>query len=190
MSTLDLKCGQSFSFPPRSAVPTINRALLSLGDGYQTFLYLEFPPCIGLNSLKQARLILFKRPSHDLGHEADRPCERYALYPLMDFFSVYGYLYSPPHVDHDLKVEFVNDPHRCALEIDITAIADAWLGGVLENKGLMLTGNKGTRRISFASDQVEMAGMRPMIRLVLEEVTICQPLSMQCCVVTMGASGE
>lgn len=185
MNTIDLKCSRSFSFPPRSIIPLRNKDTLALGGGYQTFLYQEIPPCIGLRSLRQASLILFKIPESDGEHWPECPCKRYFAYPLLDYFSVYGYLYSPPHIDENLGAVFHNDPRRCVMEIDITLIVNSWLEGAVENKGLLLTGNEETCRITCASGQNEIAGMRPMIRLVCEDVTACQPLSVRDCTVSV-----
>ncbi len=147
---------------------------------------MDVPPCIGLRILKQARLILYKVPNGDAARHSECPHDRYHVVPLLDFYSIYGRLYSPPRTDESLKTEFVSDPNQCVTEIDVTAIVNAWLEGVLENKGLMLTGNEGTRRLEYASAQYEPAGMRPVLRLVCEDVTVCQPLSMLCCTVTLS----
>lgn len=186
MSTIDLACRQSFSIPPRGAIPCGNKGMLRLGCGYQTFLYLEIPPCIGLRSLKQARLILFKMPTGDTRYQQECPRARYFVYPLLDFFSVYGYLYAQPNIDKDRRVAFYDDPHRCSTEIDITAVANAWLEGTIENKGLLLTGYENMPPITYASGHNEIVGMRPMMRLVCEDVAICRPLSSRRCTVSVG----
>jgi hypothetical protein len=147
---------------------------------------MEIPPCIGLRILKQARLVLYKVPGGDAARHPECPFDRYRVDPLLDFYSVYGRLYGPPRVDETLRVEFSSNPNQCVTEIDITVIVNAWLGGVLENKGLMLTGNENTHRLDYASAQVHPAGMRPMLRLVCEDVTICQPLSVLCCTVSLS----
>jgi hypothetical protein len=115
-------------------------------------------------------------------------CQRglYYAYPLLGFFSVYGYLYSLPRIDVGLEASFYSDPDRCVTEVDLTAIVNAWLAGTLENKGLFLIGNRNTCRVDYASDRYDSAGMRPMLRLVCEDVTICQPLSVYCCTVTIN----
>ncbi len=186
MSTIDLECRQSFSLPPDGALPCGNKGILSLGRGYQIFLFPELPPCIGLRSLKQARLILYKIPMAALnGHPA---CQHslYSAYPLLDFFSVYGYHYAPPRIDAGLDAPFYNDPDRCVTEVDLTAMVNAWLTGTLENKGLLLIGHKNACRVDYVSDRYDIAGMRPMLRLVCEDLTICQPLSVTCCTVTLN----
>jgi hypothetical protein len=183
MSTIDSQCGYSFSFPPHSALPVKNAGIISVGGGYQAFIYLEIPPCIGLNSLKQARLILFKVPGGEIRCFPEEMCGWYAAYPLLDFYSEYGRLYAPPRIDQGLGASFSIAPNRCDAEIDVTRIASAWLNGSLENKGLMLTGAADARRADFGSFRNESAGLRPMLRLVCDEVTICQPFAARCCTV-------
>jgi hypothetical protein len=186
LTTIDLACRQSFSFPLHSVLTCKSPDILSVGRGYQSFLTMEIPPCIGLNILKQARLILYKVPNGDAARHPECPQDRYHVYPLLDFYSIYGRLYSPPRIDEALRVEFSSDPNQCVTEIDVTSIVNAWLGGALENKGLILTGNEDTHRLEYASSQYQPAGMSPMLRLVCEDVTICQPLSVLCCTVTLS----
>jgi hypothetical protein len=186
MSTIDLECRRSFSLPPHGALSRENKGILSVGCGHQTFLFPELPPCIGLRSLKQARLVLYKVPPGEADGHLGCGHGPYCAYPLLDFFSVYGYLYSPPRIDVELEAPFGIEADRCVTEVDVTRIASAWLAGTLENKGLFLVGSRNTRRVDHASDRYDAVGMRPMLRLVCEDVTICQPLSVICCTVTLN----
>ncbi|MGI6152145.1 MAG: hypothetical protein ACOYIR_09405 [Christensenellales bacterium] len=103
----------------------------------------------------------------------------------MDYYNIYGCAYALPRVDPALKTPFVDDVGLCALEIDVTAIVEAWLNDAPENRGLLLSGPKDARRIVCASEGYEIPGMRPMLRLVSEDIVLCQPLSSQNCIVTI-----
>ncbi|QIB68770.1 hypothetical protein Ami103574_05280 [Aminipila butyrica] len=107
--------------------------------------------------------------------------DQYALFPLLDYFSVYSSWYMLPRFDDSLRVDYEDQPHMSYTEIDITTIAAAWSEGKLENRGLVLTGAPNGQELTYASDQYETAGMRPRIRLTYEGIS--KPLSMAPCTV-------
>ena len=184
MGIMDLSYRQSFCFPPHCASACMEPGLLYLGGGCWSFLFPELPSLINLDRLKQARMILFKIPEESACPAACLP-DRYCVYPLVDFFSIYGYCYALPGVDEGLGAAFCDDPCRCVIEIDVTGIVQAWLRGSPENYGLMLGGGTDTRRLACASCFHEIPGMRPILRLVYEDVPISQPLSAMDCIVTI-----
>ncbi|MCE5236363.1 MAG: hypothetical protein ABFC62_06920 [Clostridiaceae bacterium] len=180
MNIDDILVGSAFSVPQQCP----DERLLFLGGGYSTVLYAPLPPCMGFRSLREARLVLFKLPVGGTG--GCGPRGRYFAYPLLDFTSVCGYAFAPPRIDYALKTEFCDDPQSAALEIDITRIANAWLNGCPENRGLLLTTHEDAPRLAFASDRFEIAGMRPMLRLVSDGIVFCQALSAHECEVTVN----
>lgn len=167
---------------PGSALPCDNPSVLFLGCGFETFLSIKIPSCVEFRNLKQARLILFKIPE-----ARPRYCarDRYRAYPLLDFFSAYGYLFAAPNIDDGRGLCFSDDPGQSVLEIDVTEIVGAWLDGTIENKGLVLTGPRNTCPIACASNRHEIAGMHPFLRLIYDDITICQPLSVMPCTVDL-----
>jgi hypothetical protein len=181
MSAIDLYRMETFSVSPCGCSPCEDPALLFFGGGYQTFLTLQIPTCIGLRSLTRACLILFKLPN-----ARPAPQDSYFAYPLCDYFSLYGYYFSRPRVDAGRVICFHDDPGRCALEIDVTAIARAWLDGEIENRGLMLCGGQNTACLTCASAQSKAPGMSPYMRLNCVEFEICQPLSVVSCAVSLN----
>lgn len=178
MTVYDVVCESSFNICSRCAGPLRERGVLYLGQGASIALNFSLPPVFGLQSLKKASLVLYKIP----GYCHPAPTHgNYFAWPLLDYFSVYGCAYAPPRVDAALKTPFSDDLNRCVLEVDVTAIVEAWQNGAPENRGLLLTGAENARRVACASERYEAPGMRPMLRLFTEDVLLCRPLSARDC---------
>ncbi|SBW01682.1 conserved hypothetical protein [uncultured Eubacteriales bacterium] len=185
MCVLDLNCSQSFSFTLPCSFTCKNSGRVLLGCGYQVFLYFDIPPCLDLYSVKQARLVLFKIPDSGTSCYPEKPPVRCFACPLLEFYSPYGCAYSPPVIDEGHRVNFYDNPNLCSTEVDVTETVNAWARGSIENKGIILTAMEDSRLIIYASGQYEIAGMSPMLRLVYENTTICQPLSVENCDVAL-----
>jgi hypothetical protein len=181
MTVYDVVCESSFNICSRCAGPLRERGVLYLGQGASIALNFSLPPVFGLQSLKKASLVLYKIPGY-----CHQGCAhgRYLALPLLDYYSVYGCAFAPPKVDTALNTPFSDDPDRCVLEADVTAIVQGWLNGAPENRGLLLTGWEDACRVACASGRYEVPGMRPVLRLFTEDVLLCQPLSAQDCGVT------
>lgn len=161
--------------------------------GYDDLIYLFFELPVYLCSCKltQARLILFKIPPSDLLSRNEESLEsRYKVYPLLDFFNIYSCLFSPPDIDYGRKIVFHNNENSSYTEIDITQIVKDWVENEIENKGLLLTGSKNSKNITYASDRYKVAGMRPMIRLTYEGIDVCHELSCVPCEVKINYGSE
>lgn len=177
MSIIDLKCQDSINSSTCFCIVAKPSEFLILGHNYQIYLFFELPAFIYPCNLLHVRLVLFKLPQFDMMAENSSYADnRYKLYPLLDFFSAYSPLFSPPEVDSNRKVIFFNDCHKGWTEIDITGIVSDWKNNQLENKGLLLTGYENSQFISFASSRHRLIGMRPMLRLTFEEPKIFHPL--------------
>jgi len=172
LSILDLNCRESVSLPKEGCNLCGCEESLLLGGNYQIYLSFELPPDYYLKNLKQAKLVLYKLPMIVQSEGSSD----YEIYPLLNFFSAFSGVFEPPAVDEERKETFT-DQESCAYsEADITNIVKAFLGEKVENKGLLLTGSEETRIITYASDRYERRGMRPMLRLIYEDM-ICIPLS-------------
>jgi|GEM_PF-2034722 len=179
MNAYDVIC-ESFCACPCCGLPAAQGDRIVLGRGAAVYLYPKIPPLPGLQNLKKASLYLFKLPVC-----RNRPIERCRFWaaPLLDFYTACCPAGTPPRVHRNLRADFTDDPSRCVLEADVTAIAQAWLNGEVENRGLMLSG-AGCCRVSCASHRCEMAYMRPTLRLFTEDTVLCQPLRAMDCIVT------
>jgi len=186
MSVTDLQISSSFSNSPGTKILCKSEETLNLGCKDRIFLYAEIPPFIGFYTLGQARIILFKLYDYNIKSCCDLSCANYYAYPLLDFYSEFGYMFSPPNIDKSYQTAFYNDPNLCCTEIDITRIAQAWSDGKIENKGVMLAGRGDIRCITYASNRYVTAGMRPFMRFIYDGVTICHPLSVQESAVTVN----
>ncbi|HWQ58501.1 MAG TPA: hypothetical protein VN540_05730 [Clostridia bacterium] len=180
MSIVDVICTKSCN---ASECPKYSGCIddkLRLGPGFSAYLYFTLPPATYWGGrIVRANVILYKIPSNT--EDVLLSGNRYRACPLLDFFSIYGNAYAPPKADDSLCVYFEDDARMSYTEIDITAIAQAWAVQKPENKGLVLSGCPGARRLLYASDRFEIAGMRPMLRLVYEGIT--QPLKTAPCTV-------
>ncbi|MFT9078285.1 DNRLRE domain-containing protein [Ethanoligenens sp.] len=190
MGVVDIKCQDSFTSALNGCYPAKQRNVLFLGHEEQIYLFFNLPLCLPFGALSKARLRLFKLvcfpfPIHHTV-DAENDSSRYALYPLLDFYSVFNCAFSTPAVDVDRRVDFTNCSHLSYTEIDITQIVEEWIRGKIENKGLLLTGSASSQCISYASGQYAVLGMRPTIRINLKENSICQPLKVVPCKVSVS----
>lgn len=200
MKILDLLCKNSVSFSKSGCNDKINDQILYLGGcyNYLSCLYFAIPPCLFNKDLKSAKLILYKYPISqstafnskcDCYNECDCCWEccyyednnNYIAAPLLEFFSAFSSFYCIPRVDLCRKIEFVNYTNLCYTEVDITEIVKAWSDGDLENKGIMLAGSNGSNFIGYGSEKSDIPGIRPILRLVYKEFTLCQKLSSTPC---------
>lgn len=180
MSILDLNCRETVSLPKEGCNPCGCEESLVLGRNYQIYLSFELPADYYLKNLKEAKLVLYKLPMV----VQNEGSSEYEVYPLLDFFSAFSGVFDRPAVDEERKETFT-DQESCAYsEADITSIVKAFLGEKVENKGILLTGSEETRIITYASDGYEIRGMRPMLRLIYEDM-ICIPLSCVPCKISI-----
>jgi hypothetical protein len=183
MSLIDLKCQESICFSEDcNYINTENENLL-LGRSdycdYLIYLYFDLIPCLFSKEIKQAKLILFKLPPKLRNRIYYRNQNvKYSIYPLMDFFSIYNCC---PNIEYNQIVNFEDRQCFSYSEIDITPIIKSWIDEEIENKGLLLMGNKYARIITYASDRYRIIGMQPRLRLIYEEKDICPPLKMTTC---------
>lgn len=177
MSILDLTCYESFYLSRDYHYNNRRKESLFLGQDYMhnylIYLYFNLPPYSYLKHLKQARLILFKLPltnSKNLDSE-------YSIFPLLVFLNIYCYTFSTPRIDDSRKIVFKDNYCYSYTDVDITCIINAWIKEEIENKGIILLGNEDSRLISYASNQYDIKGMQPMIRIIYDEDCYCQALS-------------
>lgn len=185
MNVISLKCQDSISSCIDYCHVGKQSKYLMLGHNYQIYLIFDLPPCLCLNNLIQARLILFKVLPFSFTAKKTYTVDKYNIYPLLDFYSAYNCMFSPPCVDCGRGVIFEDDYCCNHTEVDITNIVMDWLGSKIENYGLLLTGNEHSRYISYAAERYEVIGMRPMIRLTCKETEIYRPLSAVPCKVNV-----
>lgn len=144
-----------------------------------TYLFFEIPTPSFFERLVKAELVLYKIPADTCQPPCTPDCDRYFIYPLLDYFNIYGKCFEPPHIDECLSVEFRDQARIGYYDINITKIVEAWIGGGPENKGLLLSSLPNARRLVFASNQFKAPGMRPMLRLTYESPT--RPLTIAPC---------
>lgn len=209
MAILDLVCKNSVSFSTDCYNTKTDNKRLYVGGAYNyiSFLYFPIPPYLYNKELVSAKLILFKHPlskhkvigskrcyseycyyykEHDCIKEYDcnnDKSNKYILCPLLEYFSVYSDSYSVPKADLSKKISFVNDVTLCYTEIDITKIMESWLNEDIDNKGVMLFGNDFSNLISYGSENDDVAGMHPVIRLAYKEKPCPEVLSSIPCIV-------
>jgi hypothetical protein len=181
MSYIDVPCQESVSLIKGSKCPLYIQDKLYLGYNFETYLFFGLPPAAFFGRVKQARLILFKIPPGVIEASSIPKSNRYVLWPLLDFFSLYSNWYRPPETDGSLRLDYEDRADMSYTEIDITEIAKAWIRQNPENKGLLLAGVPNARSLTYASDQYKTPGMRPMLRLTYEGVS--QPTSVAPCTV-------
>lgn len=184
MNSIDLPCLESVSLINGMRCCPQKQDNLQVGYNLITYLYFELPPAVFFTPVKEARLILFKIPVNGMENPSASWHSLYAAYPLLDFFSVYSSWYMPPGVQEDLRTDYEDQPYRSYTEIDMTAIAAAWIEEKLENKGLLLMGAPYARQLVYASGEHEIPGMRPRIRLTFEGPA--KPLSAEHCIVEIN----
>ena len=184
MSYIDLTCRESFSLMNGVKCAAYMDDKLHIGCNIKTYLFFDFPPTAFFSCLKEARLILFKIPANVSENPLYQQCNDYIIYPLLDFFSIYSNCYMPPKTDEILCLPYKDQAYMSYTEIDMTAIAQAWIKGKIENKGLLLTGSSNSRHLVYASDQYRVAGMRPMLRFTYKGIS--RPLSVAPCTVEVN----
>lgn len=182
MSLIDVECQDSICCSKNYIYFYKEKESLLLGkdicQDYIIYLYFNLPPCSQLKKLKKATVILLKLPVKysDFDTCSKNNNSTYHTYPLLDFFSVYSYMYHVPRLDCSRGVEFEDTGCFPYTEIDITPIVDAWYKEEIENKGIMLMGESNSRLVTYASNQYEMIGMRPRLRLIFDDSSISPPL--------------
>ncbi len=124
---------------------------------------------------------MFKLPAETCENHCVPACDRYCACPLLDYFNVYGSCFAPPRIDECLCVNFFDRTPLGYTQIDITKIAEEWLKGEPENKGLILNGAPNTRQVVYASNRFEAPGMHPLLRLTYKNTDY--PLSVAPCTV-------
>jgi len=179
MSLLDLTCQNSVSSSKDCCHIDRKKECLCLGNNYQIYLSFNLPASYScLRNLQQARLILFKIPTLNSENQTIKGCNSYSIYPLLDFFSIYSCLFTPPKIDYSKREKFQVEECSSYTDVDITSIVKAWINQEIENKGLVLIGNNDSVPITYASDRNKIKGLRPILRLIYEDINICLPLSM------------
>lgn len=190
MSLIDLKCQESIYITEECCYNDKDNEWLLLGEDhykrYLVYLFFELPSCCYISNLNEARLILFKLPQTKQNDtKLKKTHMRYRVGPLLDFFSIYTCNYSPVCIDYNQTVTFEDKCCCSYTEIDITPIVKTWIEGKVENKGLLLRGNKNAPLIIYASNGYRIEGMQPRLRLVYDEPNFCRPLSSVPCTVTV-----
>ena len=190
MPFTDLRCQESIYMTEHCYYSNSNNEILLLGKACQSryicYLFFELPPCFCVQNLVEVRLILFKVPQENKKDmSVKNQYARYRVGPLLDFFSIYSCYYGPMCVDEYLTVSFTDEYCYSYVEIDITNIVRAWMQGNIENRGLLLSGNKYAPLISHASNQFKIDAMRPRMRVTYKEYSFCKPLSSVSCTVTV-----
>lgn len=172
MPTIDLECRDSFAAP----MPACQQEALFLGHDGRIYLFFDPPADLGACILRKASLILFKLPCLSPCKTTEGRSGPYTLYPLLGFFNVFGGLFAPPAVDSERRVSFRDIPGRGYTEIDITKIAEDWLGGRLENRGILLAGSPDSPYLYYASSRYPILCMRPVIRMTYRTIEPSQAL--------------
>lgn len=183
---IDIMAQDSFSYPSNHCHPEMPQESVYMGHNKAIYLFFNLPSCFYTRDLLQAKLILFKLPSSSLDLTA---CDQYALYPLLEVFSVFNDLFSPPAIDPSRGITFENSNCHSYTEIDITKIAQDWISGKLENNGLLLTGGNDAPYAFYASRWYKIIGMRPVIRSIYRDcIRSCSLRSVPCDVEVTGLS--
>lgn len=179
MSCIDLICQKSVSLSKDSYCTKSGKNLLKLGSSYQMYLFFNLPcPYKCLKNLKQAKLILYKIPSHsDTENNLTGYSSKYNAYPLLDYFSNCICSFPLPNYDHSKKITFEDNARSSYTEVDITEIAQTWINEEIENKGLLLAEKNDSKLITYDSDSYFPKGMRPVLRLSYKDSNLCLPLT-------------
>ena len=167
MNIIDIRCQDAINSPINCCHFEHQDCPLLLNENWQIYLFFDLPGFLSSKKVKEARLLLYKAPP--FAYDCECADDKYTLYPLLDFFSIYNCAFCPPDVDKSRKVRFGNDVCKSYTEIDITCIVKDWLDLTIENKGLLLTGNKHSHNIYFESDESKIIGMRPTLRIKYDE---------------------
>lgn len=184
MAYMDLHCSTSFNLKDRADICSCSRDILYLGCGYGIYLTFELPPLVFLNTIKDAKLRLFKIPSKLTGFSFRPKSSIYSICPTLEYYNFYNNWYEQPEIDSELIVDYVDQACMGYTEIDITVIVRAWIESNPENKGLLLTGARNGPFLAYASEVHEIVGMRPTLRLTYENFN--RPLSVAPCIVKVN----
>ena len=160
-----------------------------MGRKKAIYLFFNLPFYSYSHVLLKARLILFKLPSapFDVDICAEKITAQYTLYPLLEAFSFFNYMFSPSVIDFSRRVNFENLHCRSYTEINITQIVQDWISGKMENHGLLLTGECDSPYVFYASNQYKILGMSPSIRLIFgDDVRPCSLQAVPCDVEVSG----
>lgn len=170
---LDGVCRQAFSIKDNMACAQGKCPCLCVGKGVCAYLFFDIPPAAFQGRLLLAKLVLFKMPQDSISNGV--PAEYTAL-PSLDFAGVYGG-FAPPRGEVSLANRFSDVAQKGYAEADVTLMAQAWLSGQMENRGLLL---QGEQKGVYASVGHEQSGMRPFLRLFFQ---VTPPLSVAPCTV-------
>lgn len=183
MSLIDIKCQESICITKDYQYINMEKKRLFLGHNsyhdYLIYLYFDLYSYCCYGDLKEAKLILFKIPTKSLENRSyykDKP-NKYSVYPLLNFFNIYGDSFEELNIDSNLRVNFEYEKLCSYTEIDITIIAKKWIKGEVENKGFILIGDEYSRIITYASQRYGVLGMRPLLRLNYGENSMCKSLN-------------
>lgn len=181
MGFVDLKCKESITLIDSMKSSAYKSEQLRLGCRYRTYLFFDLPALVFFSRISKAMLVLFKIPFNALEASPNLWNKQYSVCPLSEHFSIFSNCYTPPTTIDHLCVAFEDGECAAYTEIDVTEIVVAWGKGIIENKGLMLAGAANAQCLVYASHRHESVGMRPILRLTYEGVTL--PLSMAPCTV-------
>lgn len=167
MNIIDIKCQDSVNSSLNCCHLELPKDPLRLGSHNQIYLFFNLPVFINSRQIDEARLILYKSPPFGEGDcNAESEENKYYLFPLTDYFSIYSCMFSMPAIDRGRRVVFNNDNCKSYTEIDVTDIVKAWLDLSLENKGLLLAGSKNAQCVFYESNRCDITGMHPTLRLI------------------------
>lgn len=187
MNTIDIICGYSDSFSTNCFNTCTEHLLLGTHgrSDEAIYLYFDFSSAASLEGIKEAKLILYKIPIFHEWNHSIMPDNPYYIAPLTDYYSTFHSYYRMPQINSLYESSFESEACNSYVEINVTAIMNAWIGGNLENKGLLLTGEPDAPPLSFASHTFNSFRMRPMVRIIpLHSPT--QELSETPCIVTIN----
>lgn len=174
MSSVDLICQLSIPFTNHPGGGVESYIWMGTKNRYMYWSYLyfdldEIPRAVKLSS---ATLVMFKIPEERMGachNYYPESLNRYRAIPSAEYVSAYTYCYEVP-ILHDERTIFFHDiPKRAYTEIDITKMAEAWIKGEIENKGMMITAECNSKWIRYESNNAKEYRNRPFLRVVYED---------------------
>ena len=172
MSMADLRAQDSYNFPIDRCNSESERKSLALGHKRVIYLFFNFASCLTGYTLLKADLILFKLPfavfDIDKNIDSHNPANQYVLYPLLELFSASNSMFVPPAIDYSRGLRFEYPCCESYTKIDVTQIVQDWSQSKLENNGLLLMSSDTSPYVFYASNQYQILGMRPFIRLKYE----------------------
>lgn len=187
MHIVDLRCRESASCAANRLYMPLDSEKLYVGWSsscdYLLYLFFSLPPGLQLQRLRQAKLILYRVPAN-CGYLQSGGHDRlagYGVYPLSVYFSPYGGAALRQGILPSLGAGFWQDAAYYCTEVDVTSIVRAWIGGQVENKGLLVTGGWRAPLTTYASHQNGMEAIRPKLRLLFDDPCFTKPLSLADC---------